>query len=88
VAWRTGGFLMAVDGADVISNRHVQHVRSHPSRRGFYIAKGYELDDATGRLAVAPRFNRLCGSSNIICWASDELPQHLCEGSKRILFRC
>jgi hypothetical protein len=75
--WVGGGFLMPVDADDVLSSRIVDHVRSKPARRGFYIAKGYELNDASGRLAPSPRFHKACGSCNIIIWTLEELPAYL-----------
>ncbi len=74
---RGGGYLMAVDADDLVSNRVAQFVQLDLNPNGYIIDSGYELDFASGRVRVSPRFNRFCGSSGIFRFAPEDLPRSL-----------
>jgi hypothetical protein len=70
------GYLMFVDADDLVSRSIVSYIHAHGDwARGFAVQRGYELDARTGRIAAAPRFHRLCGSSIIVNWRRSELPR-------------
>jgi hypothetical protein len=69
-----GGYLMSVDGDDLVSNRIVAFVERDRNPYGYIINRGYEFDCVTKRVLPAPRFNRLCGSSGIFHFEAHHLP--------------
>jgi hypothetical protein len=69
-----GGYLMLLDADDLVSNRLVAFARRDAHPHGYILREGYEFDASSQRIRVAPRFNRLCGSSAIIRFDADELP--------------
>jgi hypothetical protein len=69
-----GGYLMAVDADDLVSNRLVSFVRTDADPNGYILKDGYEFDCARGLIRAAPRFNRLCGSSAIVKFEVEDLP--------------
>jgi len=76
-----GGYLMPLDADDLVSNRLVAFARRDAHPNGYILREGYEFDVGKRRMRVAPRFNRLCGSSAIIRFDADELPQSFDEES-------
>ena len=69
-----GGYVMPVDADDLVSRRLVHYVRVKPPQFGYIVNKGYELDDRTGLVKYAPRFNHFCGSSAIFRFSVEDLP--------------
>jgi len=81
--WRAagGGYLMYADADDLVSRNIVSYARTHNDvARGFFGATGWECDAVTGMISYAPRFHKCCGSSIIINWTVQDLPQSKEEG--------
>jgi hypothetical protein len=70
-----GGYLMYVDADDLVSNRIAQFVARDRNPNGYVIDTGYELDASARRVRWAPRFDRFCGTSSIIHWSVEDLPE-------------
>jgi hypothetical protein len=69
-----GGYLMYVDADDLVSSRLAAYVLAQTPCRGFYLKNGYDLNEATNKLNLSPRFYKICGTNCVINWAADELP--------------
>lgn len=69
-----GGYLMMLDADDFVSNKLVGFVHTDRNPNGYLIDNGYEYDFSTKRVRMAPRFNRVCGSSGIFHFAAEDLP--------------
>ena len=70
-----GGYLMALDADDLVSNKLVGFVRRDHYPYGYLIDEGYEYDCSADRVRFAPRFNRVCDSSAIFHFTPADLPQ-------------
>ena len=88
VRWRGlgGGYLMYVDSDDLVSNRLAKFVMDQHTCRGFVVQNGYDLNHSTGKMNIAPRFYKICGTNCVINWAIDELPNTLFQ-RQHVLFR-
>lgn len=69
------GYVMMVDADDFISSRIVEFVRKNNHPYGYYIDKGYEFDFSKNTLQVSPRFHMLCGTSSIVKYFPEDLPE-------------
>ena len=74
-----GGYLFPLDADDMVSRRLVGHVLSDDNRRGYSLTQGYALDWRNRRLAPVPgawdaTYDRVCGSSAVICFGAEDLP--------------
>lgn len=72
-----GGFIMPVDADDLVSNRISDLVNRGESESGYVANTGYEYDERTKRIRIAPRFYNLCGTSAVIKCTVDELPENM-----------
>ena len=69
-----GGYLMMVDADDLVSNRIASFVCSDAGPHGYILKNGYEFYSETGRVRVAPQFDKLCGTSAIVRFDVADLP--------------
>jgi hypothetical protein len=81
-----GGYMMSVDADDLVSNRLVEYISTQQPRRGFLVTKGYDFNEVSKKMNVAPRFYRICGTNCVINWQPDELPTQPFQ-RKYVLFR-
>ncbi len=80
-----GGTIMFVDADDLISNKILSYVKKHSHYDGFYIKKGFLFMEDRNKLIPAPRFMQICGTSFIVNFNREELPDRFeFEGYKRI----
>lgn len=59
-------YVMVVDDDDLVSNKIVEFVLSHNQQCGWYVKKGYSLDDETKRIRLLDHFQNICGTSIIV----------------------
>ncbi|MCU7712484.1 hypothetical protein OK414_14790 [Priestia sp. JV24] len=70
------GHIMFVDADDIVSNKISQFVNNNKDKHGWVLTKGYEYNSYTGKVQLAPKFNRLCGTSAIMSFNKDDLPEN------------
>jgi hypothetical protein len=75
-----GGYYMYLDADDIIHRDLVRTIRQDNNGVGYLIDAGYALDFANRRIAGIPgvwnkRFDEVCGSSGIIRYFEEDLPQ-------------
>jgi hypothetical protein len=76
---RGGGYFMYLDADDLIHRDLVQTITEDDNGTGYLISKGYALDYNNRRIAPVPgvwnkRFDEVCGSSGIIQYEKQDLP--------------
>lgn len=68
------GFVMFVDADDYVSNRLTSFIDNNEDSHGYYFSQGFEYNFSNKKIQIAPRFYRLCGTSYIIRYFDDDLP--------------
>ncbi|MBW0001627.1 MAG: glycosyltransferase family 2 protein [Verrucomicrobia bacterium] len=74
---RGGGFVMGVDADDLVHHDLAALAAAHPQSHGWMIRSGYSYDEGSRWLEWHNDFHLRCGSSHIIRFAREELPEDL-----------
>jgi hypothetical protein len=69
-----GGFVMFVDGDDLVHRKLAHFINENQDSNGYYFTKGWEFYTDRKLLKFAPKFNNLCGTSAVIKYLPEDLP--------------
>jgi hypothetical protein len=67
--------VMRVDADDLVSNRIVKYIKRVDNCKSYYINKGYFWSVENRYVIKNFKFNRYCGSSNIVFFEKEDFPE-------------
>jgi hypothetical protein len=84
---REDAYYMLLDSDDLVSKSLVEFIERDKAPHGYVVKSGYELDLSAGVIRLAPAFHRVCGSSAVLRFRPDDIPETPLRPESRCLVR-